>query len=275
MGERKRRLSRFKLAHPVCCICGGEAATETIDHIPPKVIFIGSQLPAACNIEYPACTACNSNSSQYDQICAMIGLTSPREPSNTERKHFIKVLHGAQNNAGSTIGEINRGYAGWRHLGRKFTENTGIEAHASELGPNNRKAIFVLTAKLALAHFYWETGRILTPNGAVVVDMITNVKLFQNEIPDNYKLSTKFRTLSKHDKQEQFLFRHILSENEDVGIFQFVLHLNLMLVAMVMEDRNRHPIELQNERTFIPGFLTTLTKPSMAFSTGASFRVAD
>lgn len=271
MGEKQRRLERFRIRHPKCCFCGGEAATEEIVHVPPKVIFVGSQVPAGSDIEFPACASCNRNSRQYDQIAAMLALTSPRQPTGDERRHFHKAVRGVRNNARAVIEEINRGFAGWRHLGREFSDQTGMAAHAAELGPFSRKAMFVLTAKLGMAYYYRETGRILPPEGAIVVDMVTNTKLFRGEVRDEYKLATEFQPLSTYDEREQFVIRHVLMNDAAGGIFQFGLHANFMLIAMVVEDRSLHPIMDHHDRTFVPGFLRTLDSPGSGFSTTASF----
>jgi hypothetical protein len=131
--------------------------------------------------------------------------------------------------------------------------------------------MFVLAAKLGLAFYYRETGRIVPRDGAVVVDMITNSRLLRDEIPEEYKLARQFQTLSRHDTREQFLFRHALMTDAPGGMFQFAFHLNFMLIAMVVENRNHHPIIMDDEHTFILGFLNALANPKIAFSTSLAF----
>jgi hypothetical protein len=201
----------------------------------------------------------------------MLALSTPREATGEERSHFLKAVRGVRNNARAAIEEMNRGFTGWRHLGREFTGQTGLKAHASALGPINRKAMFVLAAKLGLAFYYRETGRIVPRDGAVVVDMITNSRLLRDEIPEEYKLARQFQTLSRHDTREQFLFRHALMTDAPGGMFQFAFHLNFMLIAMVVENRNHHPIIMDDEHTFILGFLNALANPKIAFSTSLAF----
>lgn len=274
MGDKKRRAERFRQRHPKCCFCGGLYETEEIDHVPPKIIFVGSQIPPGSDIEFPACEPCNRNSRQYDQIAAMLALTSPRQASEDERAHFLKAVRGVRNNARGAIEEINRGFPGWRHAGKEFSKRTGVPAHAAEMGPIARKAMFVLSAKLALAYYFRETGKILPPAGAVVVDMVTNSKILSDEVPENYRLSTAFRALSRNDHREQFLFRYQLIDDGSAGMFQFALQLNFMLVAIVVEDRKSHPIDPNSERTFVPGFLKSLPAPSAGFSTSASIAMS-
>jgi hypothetical protein len=239
------------------------------------VIFVGSQIPAGSDIEFPACRECNDRSKQYDQIAAMLALATPREATGEERSHFLKAVRGVRNNARAAIAEMNRGFAGWRHLAREFTNQTGLKAHAAELGPINRKAMFVLAAKLGLASYYRETGKIVPQGGAVIVDIVTNSRLLRDEVPEEYKLSLQFQTLSRHDIREQFLFRHALMDDAAGGMFQFALHLNFMLVAMVVEDRSCHPIMVDDKHTFIPGFLKTLPSPGPSFSTSLAVSVND
>jgi hypothetical protein len=208
MGERRQRFTRFKAAHPFCCFCGGQATTETIDHLPPKILFVGSQIPADYNLEFPACFACNQGSRQHDQVASLLSMTSPIEMTPALRDHFNKVVGGVSRNANSIIHEINAGFAGQRSRAREFYETTGLPVFATRLGDHSLGSIKILTAKLGLAYYYRESGNILPRQGAVYADIYTNAQIHENRIPEAYKWGSPFRDISNSlTFTGQFLYR--------------------------------------------------------------------
>jgi hypothetical protein len=64
-----------------------------------------------------------------------------------------------------------------------------------------------------------------------------------------------------------------MEEPERGGIFQFVIHLNVMLVALVVEDISSHPVQHNSDHTFFPGFLHTMADPCSGFYTSASYHI--
>jgi hypothetical protein len=193
----------------LCCFCGGDAATEDRDHIPPKVTFIGSKIPGNLNIEFPACRPCNCRSSQYDQIAAILSFSTPRNLRAGEREQFLKAVGGVRNNSRAALIEINQGFVGQRSREKAVEAKHGLPVKATELGPISKLAFFTLAAKLGLAYYFRETGRIVPKKGAVIVDVVTNTRILDDDVNDGYRLGTPFTDMTSNlELKEQILYRH-------------------------------------------------------------------
>src|SRR6516225_8918075 len=60
MGEAKRRKEQFRKTPQTCVLCGERPAT-TMDHVPPKALFLQ---PRPKLITVPACAICNRGTSE-------------------------------------------------------------------------------------------------------------------------------------------------------------------------------------------------------------------
>ena len=69
MGHKSAKKPRFFDRHPTCCFCG-MAPSQTIDHIPARGLFLNRQW--AEGYEFPACTACNSGSSDDELMMSLL-----------------------------------------------------------------------------------------------------------------------------------------------------------------------------------------------------------
>lgn len=63
MGEAKRRKEQFRKTPQTCVFCGERPAT-TMDHVPPKALFLP---PRPTLITVPACEACNGGASGAEE----------------------------------------------------------------------------------------------------------------------------------------------------------------------------------------------------------------
>jgi hypothetical protein len=63
MGEAKRRREQFRKPQRQCVLCGSRPAT-TLDHVPPKGLFIA---PRPRLITVPACEICNGGASEDEE----------------------------------------------------------------------------------------------------------------------------------------------------------------------------------------------------------------
>src|SRR5260370_18230234 len=75
MGQAKRTLAAFKHAHPRCCFCGGNSATETFDHVLNRAFFRGRDWPEG--YEFPSCGRCNTKYRITELIVSALARSSP------------------------------------------------------------------------------------------------------------------------------------------------------------------------------------------------------
>jgi hypothetical protein len=275
VGEAGNRLARFTQLHPICCFCGGENSTETIDHVPPKAIFIDKKIPNKTSIEFPACKQCNEGSRQFDQVVAMIALTDPNSTGERKDKYFEKIFRGVANNANSVIHEIVRGFSGKRLASKELSEKVGTQIHLTQVGDKTRLALYTLTAKLGLAYFYRVTGKIISINGNVVVNIRSNADFYLEGIPleydwDDVQFIDETSDLSENS---QFLWRYKILDDQSGGMFQFVIHKNIICVAIVVNEASMFSVIDHDDRTFAPGFLRRLQQPGNQFWTSTSLEL--
>ena len=66
MGRNHRKVGVGKN----CVLCGGNRSAESVEHAPPKVMFLDQTRPKG--FEFPACKRCNKGSAEYDQLAAYV-----------------------------------------------------------------------------------------------------------------------------------------------------------------------------------------------------------
>jgi hypothetical protein len=273
MGEANIRRARFSADHPYCCFCGGTSRTESIDHVPPKSVFIGKLIPNLKNsTEFPACHECNSGSRQYDQAAAMITLTSLHVDAAVNDPHFLKLLRGVSNNANSVIHEIVDGLKGSRSAKRQIESAIRTPVAITRTGKITDDVVRVLTAKLGFAYFYRSTGQIVPSSGGVLIDFKTSANMLLDGLPDHHKWDAPFVDFSANlPKKKQFQFRARVDEDKSAGIFQFVIHENLSCIAAVVTDLEEFTEE-SSERIIRPNFLKALPPLKSEFRTAGRFQ---
>ena len=84
MGSATRRRKLFLKENPLCAFCGGAEAATTIEHCPPKALFKNKIWPEG--FEFPACSKCNNDTSDYDLIVSVIARLDPF--LNPEKKRW-------------------------------------------------------------------------------------------------------------------------------------------------------------------------------------------
>ena len=105
MGQSRQRTASF-LADKFCVFCGGTVPATTIEHAPPRVMFVRKLRPKGH--EFPACNRCNNGTSQQDQVAAlMLFSTAEAFLPGKFRLDFEKAALGVANNAADAINYIN------------------------------------------------------------------------------------------------------------------------------------------------------------------------
>lgn len=140
MGKKSIRTKKFIKKHPNCCFCGGESVTETIDHIPPRSLFLGKKYPK--EFEFPACGSCNNKTSNEEDAARLISIFQGTAYSSNINDDFISNL--------STYTKAAN------FLSMKFTELRYTDEGNIVLGidPKTTESINTLATKIALALYY-------------------------------------------------------------------------------------------------------------------------
>lgn len=185
MGEAKRkqnRNQRFLAENPTCAFCGGEAPATTIEHCPPRAMFIGRTWPEG--FEFPACANCNHGSGDHDVLVSVLARGAPLVGSGNE-DGYLRGLIGQVN-------QQNRGLLARMKLSgvesRRTNRSVGVvpgpgQTHQDipfvKILPEHHDAVAALATKLTKGLYYRETGQIFPNGGCLLMNWFTNLDLFK------------------------------------------------------------------------------------------------
>jgi hypothetical protein len=113
MGEARanRRAHATVLnAYPWCIYCGGQNPATTVEHMPPRMMFLGKQRPKG--LEFPTCNPCNHGTSHADLVASLLGRTFPDPQSQQGQNDVKKLLSAVSNNIPGLLQEMYVGKAG-------------------------------------------------------------------------------------------------------------------------------------------------------------------
>src|SRR6266446_6964374 len=105
MGDAKRRKEQFRKTPQTCVLCGERPAT-TMDHVPPKGLFLP---PRPTLITIPACEICNGGASEAEEkfrvyVSAKNGIDTPASIDFWKKGGFRTVK-----NNNRLVGELTSG----------------------------------------------------------------------------------------------------------------------------------------------------------------------
>lgn len=233
--NRAKQKKRFLDIHPHCCLCGGSVDATTVEHAPPRILFVHKKVPGA--FEFPACKRCNGDSSGADQIAAvsvqiMGACMSPHIP----QAKLNKLLTEVSSNHPDFI----------KHIGdsgsAEYIRVNGLLREVFKVDIDRRVFYRWLDpwgAKLGLAFWYKHTGKILPNSGKIAVHWFTNTSILEDGIPD--QIISQLRGLNwisqgKITTQDQFFYKYGLGGKNDFASFLFSFHDASAAWVTVFED---------------------------------------
>jgi hypothetical protein len=91
MGESQRKKLKIKNGNYQCIFCGGFTPANTVDHVPPKIIFKNKSWPEG--FEFPACEPCNNGTSDDDLVVGLLARMTKEDSSILGILKNIKGQH--------------------------------------------------------------------------------------------------------------------------------------------------------------------------------------
>lgn len=175
MGEASRKRDRHKrllLDHPRCCYCGGERASVTIDHAPPRICF--KQKVGPEDYELPACVPCNSETSLSEMVAAFYIRMSDHESTHYHEGDIQKLISAMVNNAPDCLPDTHLTANERRSTLRDRSVRIPRGALLSEqpivrIPDRVHHHLEVFARKMLAAMFYRETGRILSAEHGLIL----------------------------------------------------------------------------------------------------------
>ena len=245
MGEankKKRRKEAFLKEHPFCCFCGGAAPATTWDHVPSRQMFDGRRRPKG--LEVPACMACNSATSRYEQIAAMCGRIFPDATDPSVSEETAKIIKAVNRSDPGLLEEMQASP-------EQMSRLPGIRQHVPQAagvlncnGPLLNQAVEIFGAKLGFALHYWKTGRIVPKGGGVSVRWYTNYNFVDGSFPEHILSIMGAPVTLRQGSQsvaEQFRFGFAIPETQEMGAYLSTFRLSFAVLSWVSEDAKVFP----------------------------------
>mgnify|MGYP003667634436 CR=1 FL=1 len=238
MSRSKDKIA-FLTKHPYCCLCGGDVASDSVEHSPPRALFVDRDAKGA--FRSPACNRCNCGSRENDQVAALASLImGAATASHVPNSYVEKLLQGVANNSPDFI----------RMIGAvQSPELLRINGLVREVFPVNMDSqiyprwLLPWAAKLSLAFWYHHTHKILNSEGRIFVHWISNADSQDNQ--EFFEQIQKALPGNNHVKQgkveypNQFRYLYGISDDSDFGSFGFILHESAFIWAGIFENRAR------------------------------------
>jgi hypothetical protein len=169
----KKLTTRTITAHPMCVYCGGGAAAQQVDHVPPIAMFTLRRRPQG--LEFSTCEQCHKGTRNMDAVAALTARSWPNLATDDEREELQRLMGGVLRNVPPVRDELARGYATQEAVPSDIAAAVGEDVHVMDF--TVRRAILeAFGARIALALHYDLTGSPLSEAGGVWAHVYTNVE---------------------------------------------------------------------------------------------------
>lgn len=245
MGTKARRLKEFLSRHPKCCYCGGDMDASTQDHFPPRSVFPKRLWPEG--YVFPACDACNSTTSEDENIVALFARIYPEAMSDEEQAEVFKIMQAVAelhpDLFKSLFPKPNRVRRWLRE--RNLTLDEGMTTKDVPImsidHPRITAAIERFATKLFCSLYYMHTKRILSPSGGIFFRWYSNAQS-PDQLPPEDILAPLLRLFPELKRQNtslsaEFSYRYgIAVDTGTSGAFHVAFRQSLAMLGLVFGD---------------------------------------
>src|SRR5262245_38659802 len=102
---RRRAHEKLLASFPWCIYCGGSQPAGTIEHMPPRMMFVLKQRPKG--LEFPSCGKCNNGTGLSDLVASFLGRLFSHPSSEDEAEEIKKLFSAVQNNVPGLLEEMH------------------------------------------------------------------------------------------------------------------------------------------------------------------------
>jgi hypothetical protein len=233
---RRRAHARLLSSSPWCIYCGGTA--DTIEHMPPKQMFIRKQRPKG--LEFPSCLECNSGTGKSDLVASLLGRLSVDPSADDEAEEFKKLLLAVRNNVPGLLEEMQIGRGGQKLARRTLPLQEGAGVLRAN-GPLVTKHMLIFGAKLGFALHYEALQNVLPPTGGVLPRWFSNAQAARGEIPNAlFSLLPATRQTLKQGRREvgdQFEYAWVITPERQHALFYATFHRSFAIAVVTAMER--------------------------------------
>lgn len=202
--QKKTMRNKILSSGAKCIYCGDTA--DTIDHMPPKLLFINKIRPKG--MEYACCKRCNAGTKGAESVAGVVSRISEDDDYFDWRSNQGRnLIHALSLNAPNAVNDIfNKGHEAYR-INKYGTYSQFYIADLSGISVSTYLDVF--SAKLGLALFYEHTGRIIPDDGFVFSFWMTNKEAAKTNADAMFNILPDFATLEngRNTAESQFGYR--------------------------------------------------------------------
>ncbi len=248
MGQAQQSRKRFFREHPLCCFCGGERQTEEIEHLPPRIMFLGKHRPKG--FEFPICKRCNRASRKTDELVSFLAkFASYREDIEALQAEFDKQSRAIFRNCPESFDEILSGRYGNGKSERSLNQAIKRDVALVSVGEKQKEHLNLFAVKIAAGTYYIRTRKILSRTARFSVFIYTQFNDYKGTSPSELGFLGPFKTIEQGswNVRDQFSYRYALTDECNAGVFEYLFHNNLHLVVFLFTDpSNENLVKLGN-----------------------------
>lgn len=240
MSESQRKKLKLKEGNYQCIFCGGTKRANTIDHVPPKIIFRNKAWPEG--FEFPACEECNNGTSDDDLV---VGLLARMTRDDSSIIGILKNIKGQHPHLIAEMLDISEAEA--KIAAEKFHMEKPEGMTYKQLGIVNvtetmNLAVQTLASKLSKAVYFKLKDKIFPSNGKILFNWFTNAQLLEHgKIHvlaglSHFRFTTEELKRSNTSLHDQFDYRYSLSEEGTIHLLQVVFGNSFGFVTIFSPD---------------------------------------
>lgn len=231
MGELKIKKVRYEAIlaeQPVCILCGVNPSI-TIDHIPPKVAFIGRHAPEG--FEFGTCAECNNGSTEHDYLTGFFArFANAGKSTATEQEEVAGLFKTMRIRYPEILQEMG---SLTRIEKRNISRQTGMRPRAGESYsdlpvvkvPNAfNEAMNVQAAKITKALHFKHCNVVVPPEASIRFRWFTNTNIMKGDSPlidEVFQMVQGVGPIqrSKADLRDQFDYKYVIAPTNDIAVF--------------------------------------------------------
>jgi hypothetical protein len=243
MGESKRRRSatqKFIEQFPHCALCGGERASTTREHMPPKSLFDQSHRPD--RLVMPACAICNGGTSKADLTAAIVSRWNYNSPHQEQQDHN-RLANQVRLQAPELIDEWTKTHRldrkGTVDYLRRYGVRVPDDASLISVGPHTIRQLNIFAHKAALCLHFEQFKGPLSNEGRVSALWRTKEDFSNGGVPSELlEILPRYGTLMQGKWNSAETFEYRFEFNEKDGLFGCLARLRtgLFIAGFTIRD---------------------------------------
>jgi hypothetical protein len=238
--RKKRAHSGVLDACPLCIYCGGEVLADSIEHVPPKIMFRGKHRPKG--LEFASCKRCNEGTGRADLVAALLSRVSSDSRAAEEQNEMNGLFQSLRNNVPGLLDEMFIPDQSEARDRLPQLDGTFLAVN----GPLVSAHMQTFATKIGFALFYELTKQVVPIGGGVAARWFSNVDQVEGAFPQevfDHLLPSMTLKQGKFEVSDQFGYSWRLVEGDRMAMFLATFRYSFAVLAFVTTDVSLFDVE--------------------------------